>query len=42
MTTEAERGLLELQERVESGVDKIEALLLERTQRRQSMASEAA
>ena len=42
MTTEAERGLLELQERVESGVDKIEALLLERTQSDDGMVTEAA
>lgn len=42
MTTEADRGLEELQERVESGVRRIEDLLLERTQSNDGMVTEAA
>lgn len=42
MTTEADRGLIELQERVESGVGRIEDLLLERTQSDDGMVTDAA
>lgn len=42
MTTETDRELIELQERVESGVDRIEALLAERTLSDDGMVTEAA
>lgn len=42
MATEADRGLIELQERVESGVSRIEAMLLERTHSDDGMVAEAA